>query len=146
MAQWGRRDGDTLTGNVSIANGNTELQGLTGATFDTELDIGVFVTAGSPAQEFRIVSVTDANTAVVSPAANAAISNLAAVINDKPMYLNAAEALLTLNVSVAEAQDANNRIDGVKTPGWNSVREYTTHGGAVTRRFVEPLVAMKDPN
>ncbi len=146
MASWGRRDGDALTGNVSIASGNTELQGLTGATFLTELEVGVTVTAGSPAQQFTVVSITDANTAVVSPAANAAIVDLAAVLDDKPLWLDRASQLNTINVSVAEAQDAANNAIGLKTPGWTSARVYTTHGGTVTRRFVEPLVAMKDPN
>lgn len=145
MALWGRRDGDALTGNVSIASGNTELQGLTGATFLTELVDGSFVTAAG--QEFKIVSITDANTAVVTPAANSAITNQAAVVNDKPKNLRSDEAANVINISLSEAQDANNTVDGIVTPGWTKYEEYTTGpGGSITRRRVEVLVAMKDPN
>ena len=46
-------------------------------------------------------------------------------------------------VDTTEAQVESNRDKGLKTPGWNLYREYTTNGGTVTRRMVEPLVVMK---
>lgn len=45
-------------------------------------------------------------------------------------------------VDVDEAQVAANRANGITTPGWNLYREYVDQNG-VTRRKVEPLVAMK---
>ena len=144
MAQWGRRDVDNLTGNVTIASGNTTLHGLTGATFLTELEVGVMITAGSPAQQMKVVSSNQANTPEITPAANAAITNLAAVLDDKPLYLDRATALDTINVSVADAQDSGNRDLGLKTPGGVHYKTWSANG--TTRHQAEVLVAMKDPN
>jgi len=47
-----------------------------------------------------------------------------------------------LFVDTTEATIAGNRDKGIKTPGWNSYRTYTTGDGR-TRHIVEPLVAMK---
>ena len=145
MASWGRRDGDALTGNVAIANNATALEGLTGATFLTELEIGTFVTVG--AQEFKVTAVLDANSATVTPSSDLTVTNSAATVNDKPKWLDEADAADTINVSVAEAQDANNRVDGIKSPGWVKHDTYTSGpGGSITRKKTEILVAMKDPN
>lgn len=46
-------------------------------------------------------------------------------------------------VDTTEAAVPANRQNGLKTPGWNLYRTYTTNGGANTRRIVEPLVVMK---
>lgn len=42
---------------------------------------------------------------------------------------------------LTEAQNASNRIKGIKTPGWFSYKEYVDSGN-VTRYKVEPLIAM----
>jgi len=145
MALWGRSDAVVITGNVSIANGSNSLEGLTGATFLTQLSIGDFVT--SEGQEFKITAIADANSATVTPAAGPAIADKAATISDKPKFLTAEQAENVVNVSVAEAGYANNRADGIKTPGWTQYSEYTAGpGGAITRKRAEVLVAMKDPN
>ena len=58
----------------------------------------------------------------------------------KPKYLNASEKTATVGVSVAEAQLANNRAAGIKTPGWNTTLTYTDSDGN-TRNKTEVLVA-----
>ena len=58
----------------------------------------------------------------------------------KPKYLNASEMTATVGVSVAEAQLANNRAAGIKTPGWNTTLTYTDSDGN-TRNKTEVLVA-----
>jgi len=45
-------------------------------------------------------------------------------------------------VDTDEAAVDANRENGIKTPGWNTYREYTDQNGN-TRRFIEPLVTMK---
>lgn len=58
----------------------------------------------------------------------------------KPKFLNTDDATATVGVSVTEAQNANNRSAGIKTPGWNKVTSYTDAQGNV-RNKVETLVA-----
>jgi hypothetical protein len=66
-----------------------------------------------------------------------------------PKWLNADDPNASNDLDYAflvdtdEAQVESNRDKGLKTPGWNLYREYTTNGGTVTRRMVEPLVAFK---
>lgn len=142
MALWGNTDSQALTGNVTIASGNTSLAGLTGATFNTQLRSGDFLIVAG--QSFKIVSVTSANVAVVTPAANAAITNQSAVISKDPKWLSAQEAINVSFTDTAEAQDANNRINGIVTPGWTRYESYTAGpGGSVTRKKAETLVAFK---
>ena len=43
---------------------------------------------------------------------------------------------------LTEAQNASNRLKGIKTPGWFSYKEYVDSGD-VTRYKVEPLIVMK---
>lgn len=68
--------------------------------------------------------------------------------NSAPKYLakdaaDADAANTVYFVDTDEAQVANNIAIGLNTPGWNLYSTYTTNGGSVTRRKVEPLVAMK---
>lgn len=68
---------------------------------------------------------------------------------DAPKWLNADDPNASndldnaIFVDTSEAQVESNRDKGIKTPGWNLYREYTTNGGTVTRRIVEPLIPMK---
>lgn len=71
---------------------------------------------------------------------------------DAPKWLNANDPNASndldyaLFIDITEAQQEVNRDKGIKTPGWNLYREYTTNGGTVTRRSIEPLVAISVPN
>ena len=142
MSLWGNTDSQALTGNVTIASGNTSLAGLTGATFNTQLRSGDFLIVAG--QSFKIVSVTSANVAVVTPAANAAITNQSAVISKDPKWLSAQEAINVSFTDTTEAKDANNRINGIVTPGWTHYQEYTAGpGGSIIRKRSETLVAFK---
>jgi len=60
--------------------------------------------------------------------------------DNKPKYLTADEKTATVGVSVAEAQLANNRAAGIKTPGWTKVSSYVDAQGN-TRSKAEVLVA-----
>lgn len=136
MPLWGNTKSQALTGNVSIASGNTTLSGLTGATFLTQLRIGDFIIASG--QNFKITALASANSATVTPAAGAAITNQAAVISKDPKWLSGEEASTVTLVTIAEAQNANNKANGIVTPGWT---KFETYGSG--RRRVETLVAFK---
>lgn len=151
MALWGRSDGAAITGTVSIEAANTILTGddANTAVFLSELAPGDFITAEG--EEFKVVSITDDATAVVTPAAANTIASANAAISDKPKWLSydnpVADSDEVINTSVAEAQDANNRAVGVVTPGWTRYKTYTAGpGGSITRHVAETLVAMKDPD
>lgn len=60
---------------------------------------------------------------------------------DKPKFLNTTDKAATVGVSVAEAQLANNRAAGLKTPGWSKTVTYTDAQGN-TRNKTEILVAL----
>lgn len=63
--------------------------------------------------------------------------------NNAPKYLTTAELQETYFVDTTEVAVADNNDRGIKTPGWNKYRTYTTNGGSVTRYIVEPLIPMK---
>jgi hypothetical protein len=141
MALWGKEDGVSIAGTVEIAAGTGNLVG-TGTTFTTELEIGYTIQAG--ADTFVVNSIETDTGATVSPVSVAGVAALTAItVSDAPKYLTAGQATgeVTL-VTTAEAQDANNRVIGVQSPGWTSYTEYTDQNGN-TRRKVETLVAMK---
>jgi len=48
-------------------------------------------------------------------------------------------------IDVEEAGVSTNADQGLKTGGWNTLRTWTTNGGAVTRYAAEPIVAMGVP-
>lgn len=63
--------------------------------------------------------------------------------DNKPKFLNADEKAVTVGVSLAEAQLANNRVAGMKTPGWTKSFTYTDAQGT-TRVKSEILVTLND--
>ena len=75
------------------------------------------------------VSVAGGSSAVLSP-------NIAAI------QYNNGEIVF---VSIEESQLATNRAKGIKTPGWNMVKQHMDSGGNVRYR-VEPLVAVSALN
>lgn len=140
MSLWGSRDGVALSGEATIANANTKLVGANTA-FESELYVGAVITLDD-GQRFRIVGIVDDEEATVSPAATADESDSSIDISDTPTYVDP-RANVHL-ITTAAAQDANNRADGIVTPGWTQYSEYTAGaGGTITRRKVETLVAFK---
>lgn len=133
MALWGSRDGVALTGTASIANANTTLEGAN-TEFTDELSIGSVI-ALDDGQRFRVVGITDDDTAVVSPKATAAEDDSTIKISDTPTFV---DPRANVSLKTTDDLDANSRAIGVKTPGWTS---YRTWGSG--RKQAETLVAFK---
>jgi hypothetical protein len=88
---------------------------------------------------FVVLNIIDDETLEVAPVGENTLSEEDILLSEVPKYLSVTEATQeAVLVSVDEAQDANNRILGVKTPGWTLYKEYGNG-----RRRVETLVAMK---
>jgi hypothetical protein len=62
---------------------------------------------------------------------------------DKPTWLNANDADDTDLIEEAFAQDDDQQVRGVKTPGWNQYQTYTDCDGVV-RHKSDCLVALTD--
>jgi hypothetical protein len=88
---------------------------------------------------FVVLKIVDDETLEVAPIAIDGLSDEDILLSEVPKYLSVTEATTEATfVTVEEAQDANNRVIGVKTPGWTLYEEYGNG-----RRRVETLVAMK---
>lgn len=61
---------------------------------------------------------------------------------DAPLYTPVSQANNIYFVDLTEAANANNRSNGIKTPGWNSIASYTDAANNV-RHKVESLIPMK---
>lgn len=138
MASWGRNVDVVLTGTGSI-DANTAPNTLEGANteFTTEVSIGNLVTLDET--NFVVTGITDEDTLTVQPAADVDFTDEPITLSEVPKYLSVEEATNeAVFVTVADAQDSNNRDIGIKTPGWTLYKEYGNG-----RRRVETLVAMK---
>lgn len=136
MASWGRLSDAVLTGTGTI-NANTDIVTGANTAFTTEVEVRDLVDLGG--DRFVVLSVNSDTELQVEPVA--VNTRLAAnvLLSEAPKYLTVTEATTEVTyVTVAEAQDANNRVIGVKTPGWTLYKEYGNG-----RRRVETLVAMK---
>jgi hypothetical protein len=141
MASWGRNVDVVLTGTGSI-DANTNI--VTGANtiFTEEVEVRNLIDLNA-AGLFVVTSVVDDETLIVEPLAEVGAAAEDILLSEAPKFLTVTEATTeAVYVTVAEAQDANNRVDGIKTPGWTLYKEYVNDNGD-TRRVVETLVAMK---
>jgi hypothetical protein len=143
MASWGRKVDELLTGTGSI-DINTNI--LTGANtiFTEEVELRNVIDLDG-AGRFVVLKIVDDLTLEVAPIADATAAGEDILLSEVPKYLSVNQAVneATL-VSIADAQDSNNRDIGIKTPGWTLYKEYVD-GNGNTRRKVETLVAMKQP-
>ena len=141
MSSWGRKADVVLTGKGSIsANTNT----ITGANtaFTTEVEVRDLIDLDGQGT-FVVTSVVNNTTLLVDPKAELTASTRSVLLSESPKYLTTDQAINEATfVTIEEAKDANNRVDGIKTPGWTLYKEYVTEGGT-TRRVAETLVAMK---
>ncbi len=136
MASWGRKVDELLTGTGSI-DANTNI--ITGANtvFTEEVELRNVVVLDEDA--FVVLKIVDDETLEVAPIAIDGLSDEDILLSETPKYLTVTEATTEATfVTVSEAQDANNRVIGVKTPGWTLYKQYGDG-----RRRVETLVAMK---
>lgn len=133
---YSRTTGFNLTGLVSLAAGNTSMTGVN-TLFTTELEAGDFLEVAG--QFFKVERITSATALVTSNPAGDAITSRVAALRDAPAFLKADEATYVTYRNNAEVSDPAVRALGIKTPGWTSYKTYTTHGGTVTRRVVEPM-------
>ena len=78
-----------------------------------------------------------------------ALWGLTDTANSAPKWLNASDPNTSNDldnayfIDTTEAAVAENRAQGLKTPGWNLYTTYTTNGGTVTRHRAESLVVAK---
>ena len=136
MASWGRESDTVLSGTGTITDTQNVVSG-TGTAFATEISVGELLAVGT--QNFIVTGITDNVTLEVVPAASGTETGQAVSMSQSPKYLTVSEATTeAVYITVADAQDANKRADGVKTPGWTLYEEYGNG-----RKRVETLVAMK---
>lgn len=136
MASWGRKSDELLTGSGSI-DANTNIVTGTNTIFTEEVELRNVIDLDG--DRFVVVSIIDDETLTVAPLGENDLSDEDILLSEVPKYLTVTQATEEATfVTVAEAQDANNRVLGVKTPGWTLYKEYGNG-----RRRVETLVAMK---
>ena len=141
MASWGRKVDVELTGTGSIDIATNTVIGAN-TVFTEEVEVRNLIDLNGEGV-FVVTSVVDDETLLVDPVADATASDEAILLSEVPKYLSTMQAIEEATfVTILEAQNAGNRADGIKTPGWNLYKEYATQNGA-TRRVVETLVAMK---
>jgi formate-dependent nitrite reductase cytochrome c552 subunit len=140
MASWGRNVDVTLTGTGSI-DANTNIVTGANTAFTEEVEVRNLINLDDDL--FVVISITDDETMIVEPIATATVEDADVLLSEVPKYLTVEQATTEATyVTVAEAQDSDNRDIGIKTPGWTLYKEYETEDGD-TRRVVETLVAMK---
>lgn len=140
MASWGRKADVELTGLGSI-EANTSIIMGTETAFTEQVDVGNLIAIGESG--FVVKTVTDDDTLSVDPKSSVDLIDDPMFLSETPKYLTTDQAINEATfVTIAEAKDATNRADGIKTPGWTLYKEYNKAGGGV-RRVVETLVAMK---
>ena len=141
MASWGRNVDVALTGTGSI-DVNTNIVTGANTVFTEEVEVRNVIDLDA-AGLFVVISIVDDETLIVEPLAGDSVDNEIILLSEVPKYLTTTQAITEATfVTVAEAQNAGNRADGIKTPGWTLYNEYVNANGG-TRRVVETLVAMK---
>jgi len=157
MSQWGKFDRIQLVPAGSANANSTVVFTVTGSAtvgpFAGNVRAGDALTIDNV--DYRVAVVNSANTLTLDvpfTAANTTTANLAVQQSPKDLLTygwgtaetatgNTATKRNVFGVDSLEASLANNRVNGVNTPGWVSYHTYTTSQGAV-RRKAEPLVAM----
>ncbi|MFA7407848.1 MAG: hypothetical protein WCY93_08560 [Anaerolineaceae bacterium] len=140
MALWGKNADILLTGTGSIANGESTIVG-SNTLFTEEVSIRNVVDLDG--ERFVVIEVVDNETLEVVPAAELGASDEEILLSEVPKYLSVTDAIEAVLVSTLDAANTDYREDGIKTPGWNLIQEYTDQN-ANTRRRVETLVAFKN--
>jgi len=136
MASWGRLSDELLTGTGSI-DINTNIVTGANTAFTEEVELRNVIDLDG--DRFVVLAINSDTELEVAPIAASSLSDEDILLSEVPKYLTVVQATQEATyVTVAAAKDANNRVLGVKTPGWTLYKEYGTG-----RRRVETLVAMK---
>jgi hypothetical protein len=138
MASWGRNVDVELSGTGSIdANTSIISEGSANTAFTDEVESGNLIDLEGTL--FVVKSVVDDETLNVEPVSDSDITDGTMLLSEVPKYLTTDQAIdEAVYITVADAQDSDNREIGIKTPGWTLYKEYGNG-----RRRVETLVAMK---
>ena len=127
---------------VVVTDGGTGYTQGTAAVFDAAPAGGVTAVGTVNVSAGIITSVTLSNPGagyLVSPAISVAGGSAAALsASIQPIQYNNADIVF---VSIEESQLAANRAKGLKTPGWNHVKQHMDGEGNVRYR-IDPLVAI----
>jgi hypothetical protein len=136
MASWGRKSDELLTGTGSI-DVNTNIVNGANTIFTEEVELRNVIDLDG--DRFVVLNIIDDETLEVAPLGENTLSDEDILLSEVPKYLSVTQATQeAVYVTVSEAQDSDNRVLGVKTPGWTLYKEYGNG-----RRRVETLVAMK---
>ena len=144
MALWGNKDSKSVTGTIDVTEDSTAIVG-TGTSFTTELKSGNTLVIANV--EYRIDSITDdTHLTLQTPYAGTDDEGLTVLANEQPAYISGDSLAQVYGVDTKpagnrEAQQAENRARGLKTPGWVKYVTYQDSEGN-TRHKVETLVAM----
>jgi hypothetical protein len=137
MASWGRNVDVVLTGTGSI-DANTNIVTGANTVFTEEVEVRNVIDLDGEGR-FVVLSVVDDENLLVEPIAGDSALDEDILLSEVPKYLSTTQAIEeAVFVTVAEAQDSENRAEGIKTPGWNLVKTIGNN-----RTSVETLVAMK---
>jgi hypothetical protein len=135
MALWGNKDTKSVTGTLALTLNSAAVVG-TGTAFTTALQVGQRII--TPNGEYQIAAIaTDTALTLTKVYAGTTASGLTVTANEKPVYLDDAEASATFGVDVAEAAVTPQLTQS----GW--VLQTTGTGGRAGRVSFETLVAMK---
>lgn len=148
MSSWGNLDNVALTANVTTTAGSVVVANTLGnaTVFTTEVKPGDYLIVGG--NKYQVHSV-NSNVLINLTDAASTTGNTVAFIQQGPKYVSNV-ALLSDNVYTIqrvygvdkfEANIAENRARGFKTPGWTHYFTYTD-ANSQTRYKTEALVAM----
>lgn len=154
MALWNNLD-DQMSKPKYLSVGQIDAINITAAGSgytDATVDITIDAPPGNGVQATGTVTITNgAVTAVTITRTGTGYTTAPAVSFSSGAGTNAVLTAVVRGVAwvnsdfvfvdLTEAQNASNRIKGLKTPGWNKYTEYVDSGNN-TRYKVEPLVAM----
>lgn len=141
MTLWTKTELAALTGTVSANTDDTTLTGSS-TLFTSEVKLGQRINVGGNTGPYTVTAIADDTHLTITPGLSGAnvVANTIA-ITAQPRWVTPDQTVEL--VTTAEAQNSANIAVGKSTPGWSTIRNYTTNGGANQRRIVEPLVVFK---
>lgn len=135
MALWGNKDTKSVTGTLDFTQGSAAVTG-TGTTFTTGLQAGQRMV--TPNGEYQISTIdSDTSLSFTKVYAGTTAAGLTVTANEKPAFLDDADAATTFGVDVAEVA----ATPQLTQSGW--VLQTTGSGGRAGRVSYETLCAMK---
>lgn len=146
MSSWGNLDNVILSGNVVTSDASNTVTGYGGASFNTEVDAGDYITIES--QKYQIEQVVSDSILYLTSIASANTDNVKAFVQQGPKYVSniaVSENVYTIQriygIDRNEVGVPENKTRGISQPGWVHYNTYTDALGQ-TRHKAETLVAM----